>query len=38
LLEDVAKQCLGMSGAELSNLLNEAAIFSARNKKKAIDK
>jgi cell division protease FtsH len=32
-LEDVAKRCLGMSGADLANVLNEAAIFSARKKK-----
>jgi cell division protease FtsH len=32
-LENVAKRCLGMSGADLANVLNEAAIFSARKKK-----
>ena len=37
-LEDVAKRCLGMSGADLANVLNEAAIFSARKKKEQIRK
>ena len=32
----VAKRCLGMSGAELANVLNEAAIYSARAKKQSI--
>ena len=36
-LGDVAKRCLGMSGADLQNVLNESAIFSARKKKDAID-
>ena len=36
-LEDVAKRCLGMSGADLANVLNEAAIFSARKKKEQIE-
>lgn len=35
-LEDVAKRCLGMSGADLANVMNEAAIFSARGKKTEI--
>ena len=34
---EVAKRCLGMSGADLQNVLNEAAIFSARKKKDSID-
>lgn len=29
-LENVAKRCIGMSGAELANVMNEAAINSAR--------
>ena len=32
-LEDIAKRCLGMNGAELANVMNEAAITTARNKK-----
>ena len=32
-LEKVARKCLGMSGADLANVLNEAAIISARKKK-----
>jgi len=36
-LEDVARRCLGMSGADLANVLNEAAIFSARKKKEQIE-
>lgn len=36
-LMEVAKRCLGMSGADLQNVLNEAAIFSARKKKDTID-
>ena len=35
-LDDVAKRCLGMSGAELQNVMNESAIFSARKKKDLI--
>lgn len=35
-LEDVAKRCLGMSGAELANVLNEAALLSARRKKDVV--
>ena len=31
-LEDIAKRCLGMSGADLANVMNESAIFSARRK------
>lgn len=33
---DVAKRCLGMSGAELANVLNEAALLSARKKKESV--
>ena len=36
-LENVAKRCLGMSGADLANVLNETAIFSARKKKEQIE-
>ena len=36
-LKDLAKRCLGMSGADLSNLLNEAAIICARRNSKEID-
>lgn len=35
-LEDVAKRCLGMSGADLANVMNEAAILTARNKRENI--
>jgi cell division protease FtsH len=35
-LETLARQTPGFSGADLSNLINEAAILSARNNKKAI--
>lgn len=35
-LDEIAKQTIGMSGADLQNLLNEAAIFSARRKKDLI--
>jgi cell division protease FtsH len=33
----VAKRTVGFSGADLENMLNEAAILAARNSKKAID-
>lgn len=36
-LDEIAKRCLGMSGADLQNVLNEAAILSARRKKKTIE-
>lgn len=36
-LNEIAKRCLGMSGADLANLMNEAAIFSARKKKDSIE-
>lgn len=36
-LEDIAKRCLGMSGADLANVMNESAIFSARKKKTIIE-
>ena len=32
-LEEIAKRCLGMSGADLANVLNEAAILAAREQK-----
>ena len=35
-LEEIAKRCLGMSGADLANVLNEAAILSAREQKNEI--
>lgn len=35
--EKVAKRTVGFSGADLENMLNEAAIHAARNAKKAID-
>ena len=35
-LSDVAKRCLGMSGADLMNVMNEAAILTARKKKQLI--
>jgi len=37
-LEDVARGTPGFSGADLANLINEAAILSARRNKKAIGK
>jgi cell division protease FtsH len=36
-LESLAKQTIGFSGADLSNLMNEAAILAARSDKKAIE-
>ena len=36
-LYDIAKRCLGMSGADLANVLNEAAILSARREKDQTD-
>lgn len=36
-LEEIAKRTLGMSGADLANVMNEAAIFCARKKKEAIE-
>lgn len=35
-LEEVAKRCLGMSGAELANVMNEAALLTARSKKEQV--
>jgi cell division protease FtsH len=32
-LNEVSKRCLGMSGADLANIMNEAAILSARKGK-----
>jgi cell division protease FtsH len=29
-LDEIAKRCLGMSGADLANVMNESAIISAR--------
>jgi len=36
-LENLAKQTIGFSGADLSNLMNEAAILAARGDKKAVE-
>lgn len=36
-LKEIAKLCVGMSGADLQNVLNEAAIFCARKKKSIIE-
>lgn len=36
--DKVAKRTVGFSGADLENMLNEAAILAARNNKKVIDK
>ena len=35
-LGDIAKRCLGMSGADLANVMNEAAILGARKQKSEI--
>lgn len=35
-LGDIAKRCLGMSGADLANVMNESAILTARKKKAQI--
>ncbi len=36
-LETIAKETVGFTGAELENILNEAALYAARRKKKKID-
>ena len=36
-IEEISKRCLGMSGADLGNIMNEAAINSARKNKKETD-
>lgn len=36
-LMEVARRCLGMSGADLKNVMNESAIFSARKEKEVIN-
>ena len=36
-LAEIARRCLGMSGADLKNVMNESAIFSARKKKDIIE-
>jgi len=35
-LSEIAKRCIGMSGADLANVMNESAIFAARKAKKEI--
>ena len=35
-LRDIAKRCVGMSGADLQNVLNEAAILGVRKRKDII--
>ena len=35
-LDEIAKRCLGMSGADLANVMNESAIFASRRKADAI--
>ena len=35
-LDNIAKQTVGMTGADLENIMNEAAIFAAKRKKKSI--
>ncbi len=35
-LEDVAKQTVGLTGADLENVMNEAAIFAARRSQKTV--
>ena len=35
-LDEIAKRCLGMSGADLANVMNESAIFASRRKGDAI--
>jgi cell division protease FtsH len=35
-LGDIAKRCLGMSGADLANVMNESAILTARKQKEKI--
>lgn len=35
-LEEVAKQTVGLAGADLENIMNEAAIFAAKRKQKTI--
>ena len=35
-MDEIAKLCIGMSGADLSNILNEAAILAVRNNKQEI--
>lgn len=37
-LSELAKRTLGMSGADLANVMNEAAIFASRKKKDVIDR
>ena len=36
-VERIAKKTVGFSGADLENMLNEAAILAVRNKQKEID-
>lgn len=36
-LSEIAKRCLGMTGADLMNVMNESAILTARKKKSFIE-
>ena len=36
-LHDIAKQTVGMTGADLENIMNEAAIFAAKGKRKSVN-
>ena len=36
-LEDIARKCNGMSGAELANVVNESAILAARKRKEIVE-
>jgi len=36
-LHDIAKQTVGMTGADLENIMNEAAIFAAKRKRKSVN-
>ena len=35
-LSEIAKRCLGMSGADLENVMNEASILGARNNRQEV--
>ena len=36
-MEDIARKCNGMSGAELANVVNESAILAARKRKEIVE-